>query len=112
VPWKAKELEEGSKVVVELSGIVDSTNVEEFFAFISSLLKSGVKYMVMDMEHTSYISSGGLSVIVDAHKKVQAEGGKLVIAGASSLIAELLDVAQISRVIEVYGDLDQALQAL
>lgn len=111
MPWKAKELEEGSKVIVELSGVVDSTNVEEFFSFMSGVLKRGAKFIVLDMEGTSYLSSGGLSVIVDVHKKVQGEGGKLVIARASELIADLLDVAQISKVIEIYGDVEQALQA-
>lgn len=110
--WEAELLEEGTKALVRLEGVVDSTNVEEFFAFINSLFKRGVKRMVLDMENASYLSSGGLSVIVDAYKKADKEGGKLVIARASDMVADLFRVVQMERIIPFFESLEEALKAL
>ncbi len=111
--WRLEEVEPGSgRGVVEVEGVVDSTNLEDFFAFLGSLFKRGIVRIVLDMEHTGYLSSGGLSVIADAYRRAEKEGGKLVIARASGLVAELLEVAQLDRVIELYGGLEEALAAV
>lgn len=110
--WEAEFLEGGDKVLVRLEGVVDSTNVEEFFAFINSLFKMGMKRMVLDMENASYLSSGGLSVIVDAYKKAEREGGKLVIARASDMVADLFKVVQVEKIIPFFETVEEALRAL
>lgn len=111
--WRVSELEPGSgKAVVELEGVVDSTNLEEFFAFINLVFKQGINRIVLDMEYTSYLSSGGLSVIIDAHRRAEKEGGKLVVARASELVSDLFEVVQFERIIEFYGDLEKALSAV
>ncbi len=111
--WKVEEVEPGSgKAVVELGGVIDSTNLEEFFAFVKSFFKQGINRIVLDMEYTSYISSGGLSVIIDAYRRAEKEGGKLVIARASELVSDLFEVVQFGKIIEFYSDLDEALAAV
>jgi anti-sigma B factor antagonist len=111
--WRVNELEpESGKAVVELEGVVDSTNLEEFFAFINSVFKQGIKRIVLDMEYTGYLSSGGLSVIIDAYRRAEKEGGKLVIARASDLVSDLFEVVQFEKIIEFYADLDEAVAAI
>ncbi|MBC7247979.1 MAG: STAS domain-containing protein [Actinobacteria bacterium] len=110
--WETEEREGGAKVVVHLDGVVDSTNVEDFFALINSLLKRPVCRIVLDMENTSYLSSGGLSVIVDAYKKAEKAGGSLVIARASETIADLFEVVQIGKIIPFYPTVEDALRGV
>ena len=111
--WKVNELEPGGqKAIVELEGVIDSTNLEDFFAFINSVFKRGINRMVLDMEFTSYLSSGGLSVIIDAFRRAEKEGGKLVIARISDLVKDLFDVVQFEKIIEFYDDLDEAVAAI
>ena len=111
--WRVREAEPGSrKAVVELEGVVDSTNLEDFFAFVNSVFKQGFKSIVVDMEYTSYLSSGGLSVIIDAYKKAEKEGGKLVVARATDMVRELFEVAQLDQIVEFHDSLDEALEAL
>lgn len=111
--WRVREIEPGSsKAVVELEGVVDSTNLEDFFAFINSVFKQGFNRIVMDMEYTSYLSSGGLSVVIDAYKKAEKEGGKLVVARATDMVRELFEVAQLDQIVEFYDTLEEALDAL
>ncbi len=63
-------------------------------------------------KNTSYLSSGGLSVIVDAFKKAEKGGGKLVIARASEMVADLFKVVQAERIIPLFPTLEEALQAV
>ncbi|MBN2026321.1 MAG: STAS domain-containing protein [Actinobacteria bacterium] len=111
--WRVNEAEPGSEVaVVELEGIVDSTNLEDFFAFINSVFKRGFRRIVLDMEFASYLSSGGLSVVIDAYKRAEREGGKLVIARASDMIRDLFEVVQFDKIIEFHENLDEAIAAV
>lgn len=111
--WKVSEIGgEGTKAVLVLEGVVDSTNLEDFFAFINSAFKRGIKSMVLDLENASYLSSGALSVIVDAFKKADREGGKLVVARATPIVKDLFEVVQFERILEFYDDLDDAIAAL
>jgi len=111
--WRVEELEPGgSKAIVELAGVIDSTNLEDFFAFINSVFKQGINRIVLDMEYTSYLSSGGFSVIIDAYRRAEKEGGKLVIARVSDLVKDLFDVVQFERIIEFYSDIDEAVAAV
>ncbi|MBC7230708.1 MAG: STAS domain-containing protein [Actinobacteria bacterium] len=111
--WKVRESDpERSLAVVEVAGVVDSTNVEEFFGFINGVFKKGMKNVVLDMAFASYLSSGGLSVIADAYKKAQAMGGKLVIARASEMVRDLFRVAQFEKIIDFYEELEEAVEAV
>jgi anti-sigma B factor antagonist len=111
--WRVREIEpESPKAVVELEGIVDSTNLEDFFSFVNSVFKQGYDRIVVDMEYASYLSSGGLSVIIDAYKKADQLGGKLVLARATDMVRELFEVAQLDKILDFYDTLDEAIEAL
>lgn len=111
--WRVEDIEPGDgKAVVELDGIVDSTNLEEFFSFINSVFKQGFNRIVMDMTNTSYLSSGALSVIVDAYRRAEREGGKLVIANVSELVRDLFEVMQFEKIIEFYEDREEAVSVV
>jgi anti-sigma B factor antagonist len=111
--WRVKEEDQsGHSAVIEVGGVIDFTNVEDFFAFINGVLKRGIIRIVLDLGETSYLSSGGLSVIIDAYKRADNQGGKLVIVGASEMIGDLFDVVQFRKIIEFYDNLEEALEAI
>jgi anti-sigma B factor antagonist len=109
--WKIKELGDGEGIV-EVQGVVDSTNVDEFFAFLRGVYKRGMTRIVLDLEKTNYISSAGLSVIIDTYKKADREGGKLVIARASDMISDLFHLVQFEKIMEFYDNLQDAISAI
>lgn len=111
--WRVREPDHAEgKAVVEVDGVVDSINVEDFFALINSVFKKGINLVVLDLHDTGYLSSGGLSVIIDAYKRARKEGGNLVIARASEELCDLFEVVQFEKIIEFYDSIDEALDAL
>lgn len=111
--WRVEEIEGPPRsALIELEGVVDSTNVDRFFSFINSVFKRDIVRMVLDLSGTSYLSSGGLSVIIDAYNKARGEGGKLVIAGASEMIRDLFEAVQFEKILEFYATVEEALDNL
>jgi anti-anti-sigma factor len=111
--WRVREIGDSKdKAILELEGVVDSTNVEDFLVFINSIFKQGINRIVLDLEFTGYLSSGALSVIADAYNKADKVGGKLVIARASDMVSDLFSVVQFKKIMEFYEDLDAAIDAV
>jgi|BarGraNGADG00312_1021997.scaffolds.fasta_scaffold01409_4 anti-sigma B factor antagonist len=110
--WKVKALQDEGKGIVEIAGVVDSTNVEDFFTFLTSVYKSGIIRIILDLKNTSYLSSAGLSVIMDTFNKAQRDGGKLVIARASHMVKDLFRLVQFVKIMEFYDNLDDAINAI
>lgn len=111
--WRVREADGGGrKAVVELEGMVDSTNLEEFFALINSVFKRGVNRIVLDLENTSYLSSGGLSVIIDAYNRAAREGGKLVIARVSEMVLDIFRAVHFDQIVEFHASLEEALDSV
>lgn len=96
--------------LAKVEGVVDSTNVEEFFSFLNAAFKEGERAIIMDLSGLSYISSGGLSVIVDAYKKAAKAGGTLVIVGISDIIMESFTAVGLDKVLPFAESLEEAIE--
>jgi len=76
------------------------------------LLDVGRKNIVLDLSHTSYISSLILSSLVIMLKKARKEGGNLVLCGARDPVKDLLNTTKLDRMFEMYEDRLQAVKSL
>lgn len=95
--------------LARVEGVVDSTNVEDFFSLLNAAFKKGAKVIIIDLSELSYISSGGLSVLVDAYKKAVKAGGTMVVFGVNDLIKESFEAVGLEKVIPFADSLDEAL---
>lgn len=76
-------------------------------------LQHGARVMI-DMTDARYISSDGLRVLMRANKAIKQNGGKLVLCCLSDRINEIVLMAGLDHVLEIYptrGDAQQALTA-
>lgn len=58
--------------VVHLYGSLDSSTYEEFEAKARELIKGGTQYILIDLEHTTFISSAGLRAIHSIYNQLRA----------------------------------------
>ncbi len=98
--------------LVGIEGIVDSVNVTDFFQVINRVFKEGGRSLIIDLSEASYLSSGALSVIADAHRKAGEHGGKVLLSGVSDQLMELFRVVQFDRLFEFFPDARAAAAAL
>jgi len=56
---------------------------------------------VLDCSELDYISSAGLGVLLDVHKRLQGEGGGLKIANLTGHVRELFRIARFDQIFTI-----------
>ena len=70
---------------------------------VKSLLASGQKKIVLNMDNVTYIDSSGLGALVAAHTSARAQGASLKLSHLGSKFQEILQVTKLFTVFEVYS---------
>ena len=110
-------MHDGSFPVEVISGVPVVTAPEEIDitnapALRSALLKAathGHGTLAVDMTQTSFCDSSGLHTLLAAHKRVQAEGGELLLVFSAAAVLRIFALTGINRVIPNFTSLDEAL---
>ncbi len=86
----------------EIAGRVDSVNANEFGAALDEAIKDGKRNIVLDLGGVEYMSSAGLREMVRVLKQVRREGGDLRLAAISERVQEVLELAGLDTIFEIY----------
>ncbi|MCI0397760.1 MAG: STAS domain-containing protein [Chloroflexi bacterium] len=90
--------------LVKVTGRVDSSNAPELDAGLKKLAENGRHEYVLDLSGVEYISSAGLRAMVAALRECKKHNGDLRIAAPSQRVAEVLELAGLTSVFEIYDD--------
>lgn len=88
--------------LVEASGRIDSMNANELGEALSSEIDNGHIRLVLDLSSVEYMSSAGLREIVAALKKVKRASGDLRLAQPSDRVREILEMAGLDTIFQIY----------
>ena len=69
---------------------------------VKSLLASGQKKIVLNMNNVTYIDSSGLGALVASHTSAKSQGATLKLCHLGSKFQEILLVTKLVTVFEVY----------
>ena len=78
---------------------------------INSLLASGKKKLVLNLEGVPYIDSAGLGEIVRTYTTVSRQGGSLKLLNLTKRIEDLLSITKLLTVFETYDSEAEAVQS-
>jgi len=98
-----------------VTGRIDLGNVDDFQAQVLSLIesgKSGSEFLVLDLSGLEYISSVGLRALMRAAKASRGQNGMLVVSTYGRGVGEVLKIARIEFVVELFKNLDDAVKFL
>lgn len=93
---------------------------EKFTARISPDLKTelvllssqGVKNIIIDLEESAYCDSSGLSVILVANRICKENNGCLVICNLQTAVSKLIEISQLSNVLNITPTYEEAVDYL
>ena len=93
---------------------------EKFTAKISPEMKTelvalnnkGLKNIIFDLEDASYCDSSGLSVILVANRICKENNGCLIICNLQPAVAKLIDISQLSNVLNITPSYAEAVDFL
>jgi anti-anti-sigma factor len=95
-----------SVLILSADGGLNSDTAKPFVEQLEKLIEAGMNKIIVDCTKLEYISSYGIATLIGLHKKLS--GGDVKIAAPKSIVLRALTVARISKILEIYPDVDQA----
>lgn len=98
---EAKILEREKEIIVTIKGRVDAVSAPELEQAVSPIWATPAITLVFDCNEMEYISSSGLRVVLTAHKRVTANGGKFILRSLNPAVRSVIDMTGFSRIIAI-----------
>ena len=90
--------------LMTVSGRIDSSNAGEFDAALKALLDRGEYQLVLNLSGVEYTSSAGLRALVSALRECKKHNGDLRLAAPSDRVMEVLNLAGLNTLFQVFDD--------
>jgi len=109
---------ESEYILVTLKGHLDGSQTGPVSQKIGLALipddgKEGIKTnLIIDISDLSYISSGGLGILLAFHRKVKEADRRMIICNPSPMVAGLLDTTGMYGVFQVQPSVDSAIRTI
>lgn len=95
--------------VVTVSGRIDATTAPEFEKYLTEIIASGEKKLLINFRSLEYISSAGLRSILATAKKLKVENGELAFASLVGPVEEVFKISGFHSIFTIYETEDKAL---
>jgi anti-sigma B factor antagonist len=100
VSVSVEDREGGSRTVVRLAGEADVTT-RALAEVLGAEAAKKPRLLLVDLSGLAFIDSAALHQIVQAHRKLRADGSRLELFGPSQAVARILQLSAIDQVIPV-----------
>lgn len=104
----SKEEKEHYTIVTSNVEKLDSTNAPELKSELVLINKNSVNNIVLDLSHSRYCDSSGLSAILIGNRLCKDSGGKFVLSGLQPNVMKLVEISQLNNVLNIEDSLDSA----
>jgi anti-sigma B factor antagonist len=96
--------------ILDVSGNIDMSNSPEMRkALLREIREKGVTRVVLNLSGVSYIDSSGVASLVEGLKASKESGSRFVLFGLSDSAREVLKIARLLKLFEVYDNEAQAI---
>ena len=95
--------------VVSVSGEIDLFTAPEFKQHVIAPIAAGVDHVIVDLMETTFIDSSSLGVLIGAHRRLKARGGRLIVACEAESIVKTFRITGLDGVFQLVGSVEAAL---
>ena len=95
--------------VLPLKGEIDLHVSPVVTASLAAMIDKKPERMVVDLSDVTYIDSAGLAALIQAMQKVEAYGGKFLLAGLQETVRSIFEISRLDQVFQIFPDTDAAL---
>lgn len=99
-------------LVIELEGALDSHSATDFRHFFQEKIAGGYRAFALDFLCLEYISSAGISAIIDLQSQLHSQEGKMVLFQVATESLQLLRFLKLEDKLTFAADYDDAVAAL
>ncbi|PYJ37141.1 MAG: anti-sigma factor antagonist [Verrucomicrobia bacterium] len=95
--------------VLPLKGEIDLHVSPSVTASLNAMIEKKPRRLVVDLSDVTYIDSAGLAALIQAMQKVEAYGGKFLLAGLQETVRSIFEISRLDQVFQIFPDVDAAL---
>ncbi|MDD1657646.1 MAG: STAS domain-containing protein [Methanomicrobiales archaeon] len=99
----------GNGTVLSLAGRIDTVAAPMLEQAINRVMESGSRKILLDFSGVSYISSGGLRVLLASAKKLKNTGDRFGLCCLSADVLKVLKLAGFTSIFSIYPSEGEAL---
>jgi anti-sigma B factor antagonist len=103
--------QQGSLTIIALAGELTAVTSPVVMEQTLPFARDGHK-LVLDMRRVHYISSAGLRVLLLLHRQTLAHGGKVVLAGLTEALHDIMYVTGFSSFFAIHSTVAEGVEAL
>ena len=97
--------------ILSLAGRIDTVAAPELEQAINRTIESGSRTILLNFSQVSYISSGGLRVLLASAKKLKGPGDRFGLCCLSAEVAKVIRLAGFTSIFSIYSSEGEALAA-
>lgn len=97
--------------VLKVTGRLDASAVKYLKEDVTSMIKSKITLLVLDMSGVDFIDSSGLGSLVSCLRLVNSENGDIRLAALQDQIRALIELTRLHRVFQIFEDRDTAVNS-
>jgi len=90
--------------LVTVAGRIDSETAPELDKALQESYQHGRHNIVIELSGVRYMSSAGLRALVAANRECKKKGGDVRLAAPSDRVAEVLELAGLNSIFQVFDD--------
>lgn len=99
---------EGVFDIVRPVGRIDTSSAKSFEDGLGKVADQAAK-MIIAFDKIEYISSAGLRVILVYGKKMKAKNGYMALCGMNPKIEEVFQISGFSKILNIFGTVEEAI---
>lgn len=106
--------QQDSALVYRVSGEVDTLTAPDLDRALGDIYDSAgsVSHVVLDLTDVPFLSSAGLSVLVEHHTRCSRDGITLTVVATHRATLRAIQITALDRIIPLHGTVDDALASV
>ena len=100
---------DGPVSIVELTGDLDVAGAPTLQNALQEIIDSGGQHVVVDLGAVPFMDSSGLGVLVAAHRRMAAVGGRLALANPGPALQKVFQLTRTNRLFEMHDTVSDAI---
>jgi anti-sigma B factor antagonist len=98
--------------VIAVEGEIHVSTAPEFSGVLSAAVEGGRVRLVLDLSGVMFIDSTGLSVLLNALRRVTRAGGAMALVCSNPTVLRLFEITRLDSTFDIHADVEPALAAV
>lgn len=98
------------RVISVHENLMGGPEVSELNSMVHQSIRDGRSRIVIDLNAVEFMNSSGLSLLIGCAKALKQAGGRMLLAGASRKVLDLIKLTKLSPILVTCPSVDDALE--